>query len=238
MASKFLTAEWRKLAIANYTVDPKILTPYLPYKTEFDLWNGKCYLSLVGFRFVNTKLIGISIPFHRNFEEVNLRIYVRHKDPTGWRRGVTFIKEIVPKPALTFIANTIYKEKYITLPMKHHWDIQQHFISISYSWKFGQTWNKLSLKADPIPTEIRSGSEEEFITEHYWGYTPVNDRSCSEYGVEHPAWMVYNVKKHQIEVAFDKVYGEKFSFLNFQTPESVMLAEGSEIIVRSMKKIF
>ena len=119
MASKFLTAEWRKLAIANYSVDPKILKPYLPYKTELDLWNGKCYVSLVGFRFVNTKLKGISIPFHRHFEEVNLRFYVRFKDPTGWKRGVAFIKEIVPKPALTFIANTIYREKYITLPMKH-----------------------------------------------------------------------------------------------------------------------
>jgi uncharacterized protein len=238
MASKFLTAEWRKLAIVNYTVDPKILTPYLPYRTELDLWHNNCYISLVGFRFVNTKLKGISIPFHRHFEEVNLRFYVRYKDQAGWKRGVTFIKEIVPKPVLTFIANTIYKEKYITLPMKHHLDIQQDFISIAYSWKFGQTWHTFSLKADPAPKEIKPNSEEEFITEHYWGYTPINDKTCSEYGVEHPRWMTYQVNEHQIDVAFDKVYGKKFSFLSSQTPESVMLAEGSEIIVRSMKKIF
>jgi hypothetical protein len=122
--------------------------------------------------------------------------------------------------------------------MKHHLDIQQDFISIAYSWKFGQTWHTFSLKADPAPKEIKPNSEEEFITEHYWGYTPINDKTCSEYGVEHPRWMTYQVNEHQIDVAFDKVYGKKFSFLSSQTPESVMLAEGSEIIVRSMKKIF
>src|SRR6478736_2670783 len=108
MNSTFLTAEWRKLAIANYVVDPKLLLPYLPYKTELDTWNGKCYVSLVGFRFVNTRLKGIPIPFHIHFEEVNLRFYVRYKDESGWKRGVTFIREIVPRPALTFIANNLY----------------------------------------------------------------------------------------------------------------------------------
>jgi uncharacterized protein YqjF (DUF2071 family) len=237
MASTFLTAEWRKLAIANYSVDPKILASYLPYKTELDLWNGKCYISLVGFRFINTRLKGISIPFHRHFEEVNLRFYVRCKDQDGWKRGVTFIKEIVPKRALTFIANTIYKEKYITLPMKHQWQMQKDLISIAYSWKLDQTWNTFSLQADPVPNEIKPNSKEEFITEHYWGYTPINDRSCSEYAVEHPRWTTYNVKEYKVEVAFDKVYNKEFLFLNSQAPESVMLAEGSEIIVRSMKKI-
>src|ERR1700741_1211564 len=121
MKSRFLTAEWRKLAIANYIIDPQILKPFIPYKTELDLWNGKCYISLVGFRFINTKLRGFTIPFHRHFEEVNLRFYVRYKDSVGWKRGVTFIKEIVPKRALSFVANTLYKEKYITLPTKHSW---------------------------------------------------------------------------------------------------------------------
>ena len=237
MKAKFLTAEWRKLAIANYSVDPKILLPYLPYKTELDLWNGKCYVSLVGFRFINTKLKGIYIPFHRHFEEVNLRFYVRYKDLTGWKRGVTFIKEIVPMPALTFIANTIYKEKYITLPMKHKWDIQKDFITISYSWELNRAWNSFSVKADAAPLEIKTSSEEEFITEHYWGYTPLSDRLCAEYGVEHPRWTTYNVREYKIDVAFDKLYGNDFMQLNSQPPDSVMLAEGSEIIVRHMRKI-
>src|SRR5215831_17486814 len=101
--SSFLRAEWRKLAIANYCVDKKALQKYVPGKTELDTWNGNCYVSLVGFMFLNTKLKGIAIPFHQNFEEVNLRIYVRYKDGHIWKRGVTFIKEIVPKYALSFV---------------------------------------------------------------------------------------------------------------------------------------
>lgn len=115
----FLKAEWRKLALANYIIDQKLLVKYLPAGTELDLWNGNCYVSLVGFMFVNTKLLGIKIPFHTNFEEVNLRFYVKRFDQGEWKRGVVFIKEIVPKPALTFVANTVYNENYETLPMEH-----------------------------------------------------------------------------------------------------------------------
>jgi uncharacterized protein len=237
MKSSFLKAEWRKLAIANYSVDPNLLKPFLPFKTELDYWNGKCYLSLVGFRFLNTKLKGIPIPFHRDFEEVNLRFYVRYKDSTGWRRGVTFIREIVPKRALTFVANTIYKEKYVTLPMRSEWDIKADSIFISYSWKSQERWNQFSLNAETSPTELISNSEEEFITEHYWGYTPLNAKLCSEYGVEHPRWSTYNVRDYNIDVAFEQVYGNSFQFLNTQIPDSVMLAEGSQIIVRSMTRI-
>jgi len=237
MASKFLIAEWRKLALVNYAVDPAILLPHLPYKTELDTWNGKHYLSLVGFRFINTKLKGISVPFHKHFEEVNLRFYVRYKDDSGWKRGVTFIREIVPKPALTFIANTIYKEKYVTMPMKHEWLTIDKIQKVSYSWKQNQKWNLLSLTADAIPLEITSNSEEEFITEHYWGYTPINTQVCSEYAVEHPRWTTYNVREYEIDVDFGRVYEPAFSFLTTQTPDSVMLAEGSEIIVRSMRRI-
>jgi len=230
-------AEWKKLAIANYSVDPKILLPYLPYKTELDVWNNIHYVSLVGFRFINTKLRGIPIPFHRNFEEVNLRFYVRYKEASGWRRGVTFIREIVPKRALSFIANTVYKEKYVTMPTRHEWEITQELIKVTYSWKCCNAWNSFSLTADPNPLEILPNSEEEFITEHYWGYTPINDMRCSEYGVEHPRWKTYNVRQYRIDVDFGKVYHPNLSFLTFQKPDSVMLAEGSEVVVRSMQSI-
>jgi len=200
MSSKFLTAEWRKLAIANYSIDPKLLSPFLPHKTELDFWKGKCYVSLVGFRFINTKLKGLKIPLHTNFEEVNLRFYVRYKDASGWRRGVTFIKEIVPKPALTFVANTVYKEKYVTLPMRHSWHIKEDSIFISYHWKYRNIWNDLSLVAETSLNEIVPNSEEEFISEHYWGYTQINDKLTAEYGVQHPRWQTYSVRESSISL--------------------------------------
>src|SRR5688500_11199158 len=112
MSKIFLEAEWRKLAMANYAVDKNLLTKYLPYKTEIDCWDNTCYVSLVGFMFLNTRVKGFKIPFHINFEEVNLRFYIRYKHKNEWRRGVVFIKEIVPKHALTLVANTVYGENY------------------------------------------------------------------------------------------------------------------------------
>ncbi len=236
MARVFLTAEWRKLAMANYSVDPALLQRYLPYKTELDLWNGVCYVSLVGFMFINTRLLGFRIPFHSTFEEVNLRFYVRYKDVTGWKRGVVFIKEIVPKRALTFVANTIYKENYETMPMMHRWETVDDNLIVEYRWKLKE-WNSLQVQCAKDAVTIAEGSEAEFITEHYWGYTKIGEQRTSEYGVEHPRWKVYPVKDYAIHVGFGNVYGEQFEFLKNETPASVFLAEGSEIIVREGLKI-
>lgn len=228
----FLSAEWRKLAIANYSVDPKILEKYLPAKTELDYWQDTCYISLVGFMFLETKLKGIKIPFHVNFEEINLRFYVKYKDENHvWKRGVVFIKEIVPKPALAFIANTIYNENYSVMPTKHVFLVDSEKITVQYSWKSDRC-NSIKVEADSHPQLIKENSEEEFITEHYWGYTRINENNTSEYGVEHPKWEIYDVLDYNINVDFQKVYGQEFSFLNSVKPDSVMLAEGSEIIVR------
>lgn len=233
----FLTAEWRKLALANYEVDPSILRKYIPYKTELDLWNNTCYVSLVGFMFLNTKLVGLSIPFHRNFEEVNLRFYVRYKDKTEWKRGVVFIKEIVPKAAITFVANTIYGEHYQTLKMSHRWEENDLNRNVAYSWRHKNTNHSISVKADREPCIIAPGSETEFITEHYWGYTKLSENETYEYEVTHPKWQHYPVQDYRINVDFGEIYGQEFSALTHLEPISVMLAEGSAITVESKKQL-
>lgn len=222
--------------MANYIVDKSILEKYLPAKTEIDLWEGRCYVSLVGFMFVNTRLKGFKIPFHVNFEEVNLRFYVRYNDHGDWKRGVVFIKEIVSKPALTFVANTLYHENYETMPMKHFWMILNDSFSVDYRWKKGR-WNSFKVVADKKLIPIVSGSEEEFITEHYWGYTKVTAQKTSEYGVEHPTWDVYKIKDYLIDVDFAAIYGEEFGFLQNEKPKSVFLAEGSEIKVKAGRSL-
>jgi len=237
MRAAFLNAEWRKLAIANYSIDPSILKSYIPYGTELDFWNGKCYVSLVGFRFLNTKLKGLSIPFHSNFEEVNLRFYVKYCDKGLWKRGVTFIKEIVPRPALTLVANSIYKEKYVTLPTKYEWMNNPESIGVVYQWKHKGAWDSISLTAGVVACDIAADSEEEFITEHYWGYTRLGNKRSSQYQVEHPRWQTYPVKDYQINVRFSDLYGAGFDFLHGAQPDSIMLAEGSKIIVRLSNKI-
>lgn len=233
----FLTAEWRKLALANYAVSPAVLMPYLPAHTELDLWEDTCYVSLVGFMFLNTKLLGLPIPFHRNFEEVNLRFYVKHHDGTTWKRGVVFINEIVPKPALTFVANTLYKEHYETMQMQHTWEEQADHRMVTYGWRRGSTPNRFTIKAALHATDIPAGSETEFITEHYWGYTQAGPQKAFEYEVTHPRWQAYPVLAHHIAVDFGEVYGKDFNFLTGQTPRSVMLAEGSLITVENKRAL-
>ncbi|HEY8938178.1 MAG TPA: DUF2071 domain-containing protein [Cyclobacteriaceae bacterium] len=232
MKNPFLTAEWRKLTLFNYSIDPEILLPHLPYKTELDYWNNTCYVSLVGFMFLNTKLKGIRIPFHSDFEEVNLRFYVRYKDEitNEWKRGVVFIKEIVPKPALTFVANTLYKEHYHTMPMKHSISSSHADLTVEYAWK-SKTWNSIKVRCQPTAENISVGSEAEFITEHFWGYTRIHDSKTSEYNVEHPRWNVYPVLDYNVEVDFTDLYGDDFANLRYEKPKSVFLAEGSEISV-------
>ena len=233
----FLKAEWRKLAIANYAIDPAVIQKYIPHKTELDLWNNTCYVSLVGFMFKNTKVLGLKVPFHIDFEEVNLRFYVKYFENNTWKRGVVFIKELVPKSALSFVANTLYDEHYQTVPMNHKWEMIDENIKVTYNWKYNNNEQKISILAENKLHEILPNSETEFITEHYWGYTKVNENKTFEYEVTHPKWQTYNVKEYDINVDFGLVYGADFAFLNNLKPNSVMLAEGSEITVENKKTI-
>ncbi|AKQ46798.1 hypothetical protein TH63_16060 [Rufibacter radiotolerans] len=236
MKKTFLKAEWRKLLMANYQIDPQVLMPYLPHGTELDLWNNTCYVSLIGFLFLKTRVKGIAVPFHSDFEEVNLRFYVKHLENGVYKRGVVFLKEIVPKPAITFVANTLYGEKYETRPMRHSWQTQPDSQTVEYAWK-QKEWHSLSASADLRSYPITVGSEEEFITEHFWGYTRINANTTSMYEVAHPRWEVYPVQDYAINVDFRAVYGPEFAFLGQAVPRSVFLAEGSEILVMDGGKL-
>lgn len=234
----FLTAEWRNLLMANYTIDPCILKPYLPYYTELDTFEGVHYVSLVGFLFTNTKVGGIRFPFHHQFEEVNLRFYVRYKEAGVWKRGVVFMKEIVPRRMITFVANTIYKEKYATHPMRHNWETIGDEMHVGYYWKVGSEWNYLRAVADKKATPLQEGSEEAFITEHYWGYTHVSDKCTGVYEVAHPAWNIHPVKDFDVRCHTAKLYGEAFVEALAAPPKSVFLADGSPIQVFGGSQLF
>lgn len=230
---KFLTAEWRKLIMANYEVDPGVLTPFLPGHTELDTFNGRHYLSLVGFMFLHTRVMGIRAPFHGSFPEVNLRFYVRHRENarSPWKRGVVFIQEIVPKPILSWVANTLFHEHYLTMPMKHSLVAGVDDMTISYSWK-KKNWNSLEVTSALQSDRLQEGSQEEFITEHYWGYTTVdNGQRTGEYRVEHPRWNIYPVRRYRIDCDFHGQYGSGFASLASREPDSVFLAEGSPIAI-------
>jgi uncharacterized protein YqjF (DUF2071 family) len=234
----FLTAFWRNLALLNYEVDPAVLAPFVPGGTELDLWQAKAFVSVVGFQFLDTRIWGVPIPFHRHFEEVNLRFYVRRHTAAGWRRGVVFLKEIVPRRAIAGIARVLYHEPYVALPMAHRIEtVAGEVKSVEYSWLLNGQPNRLALTLRGGWEKLREGSAAEFITEHYWGYNVQPDGNTLEYRVEHPRWRTAAVSATQLHCDIAALYGEQFSDCRKREPSSAFLAEGSAVTVYSGQRL-
>lgn len=232
----FLTAEWRNLAMLNYAVDPALLAHLVPNGTEVDQFEGKTYISLVGFRFLRTRVRGIWIPFHSDFDEVNLRFYVKPKPPGPLRRGVVFAREVVPRYAIAKVAQIAFHENYIALPMRHRIvkPVSEHGrIEVDYRWKHDGAWNSLGVECSGRPAFAAEGSLEQFITEHYWGYAAQPDGGCVEYQVEHPRWRVWNAAVAKFEGKPAALYGPDLAGCLAHDPDSAFLADGSPVVVYS-----
>jgi uncharacterized protein YqjF (DUF2071 family) len=227
----FLSAEWRDLVMLNYTVDPALLNRYIPPGTSLDSFQGRTYLSLVGFRFHRTKLLGrFPVPFHADFDEVNLRFYVRHKRGSDDRRGVVFIAEVVPRRAIAATARLVYGENYTYSPMRHRMEMRESSKRTEYEWKVGGRWCKLWAQTVGHPTRPQDGSLEQFITEHYWGYSAQRIGSL-EYEVSHVPWQVWAAATAGFEGEARTLYGYELGSVLQRHPECAFVADGSPVIV-------
>lgn len=228
-----LRAAWLDLAMLNYAVDPDALRAYVPAGTELDAFRGTTYASVVGFRFARTRVFGVPIPGHVNFDEVNLRFYVRRLAPEGWRRGVVFIREMVPRRAIAWTARAWYNEPYRTLPMRH--EISRRAdgwpVAARYQWRRDGRWEGLSVRTGGAPEPLADGSEEAFIAEHYWGYTRQRDGSTIEYRVVHPRWRAASGREARLEADVRALYGAPLGGLLGGEPRSAFLADGSAVTV-------
>ncbi len=231
---RFLTAEWRDLAMLNYEIDPPVLASRVPRGCELDSWGGRTFVSVVGFRFLRTRVLGVPIPFHRNFEEVNLRFYVRRRVDGSWRRGVVFIRELVPRRAIAWVARRVYAEDYVAFPMRH---VVKHASGsasskLAYRWCRAGVWEGLSATFSGQPALPSDDAEETFITEHYWGYSAQPDGSTVEYQVEHPRWRVWRAATASLECEVASLYGPEFVEALSSAPSTAFVADGSPVVVR------
>ena len=233
----FLTAEWRNLVLLNYEVDPGLLLPFVPRGTAVDQWNGKTFVSLVAFQFLNAKVFGVSIPLHVNFEEVNLRFYVKREAGGEVRRGVVFIREIVPRRAIAAIARFAYGENYAFRPMRHNLQSSKSKIEAHYEWQSGGSWGGLHAEAAGSPGLPAEGSVEQFITEHYWGYAAQRDGSCVEYQVKHPPWRVWNCTGASFDGQVTDLYGSALANILKGKQASAFIADGSPVEVLRGRRI-
>jgi uncharacterized protein YqjF (DUF2071 family) len=232
---RFLTAEWRNLALLNFEADAKLLEPFVPRGTELDLWHGQALLSLVGFEFRNTRVWGVSIPFHRHFEEVNLRFYVRRRAAEGWRRGVVFLRELAPRWAISWVARILYGENYLTVPVQHdveppngdpHARYRAH-----YFWRHAGHESRLELVASGVGKLAAPDSLEEFIVEHYWGYSGGPGRPTVEYRVDHPRWKLWPAREARFIGDTARLYGASLVPCLSAAPVSAFYADGSAVTV-------
>ncbi len=227
--SAFLTAEWRMLAMMNWCVDPALLQAYVPRGTELDFHDGAAFVSVIGFMFSDTRLLGVPMPFHWTFEEVNLRFYIRRGD----RRAVTFIREIVPRQAIASVARWVYNEPYIALPMRHRLSPT----AATYGWRHEGQWLELSVRGEGAPAPLEPGSQEQFIAEHYWGYCAQRDGGTIEYRVEHPSWRVWRAVEAQLSPGAAALYPPEFAATLRRPPDSAFLADGSAVTVHRPVRI-
>jgi uncharacterized protein len=236
MQKAFLTAAWRHLAMLNYEVPRQLLEPLVPAATELDVFGGTVLASVVGFRFLDTRVLGIAVPGHRDFDEVNLRFYVRRLAEDGtWRRAVVFIRELVPRRAIALVARWCYNEPYLAVPMQHEVALEGALDGApgraSYRWRFGRRWHGLEVLTTGRPALPVPGSEAEFVTEHYWGYTAQPDGGSKEYRVAHPQWRVWGAAGADFDCDVRQVYGKEFAECLTGAPRSAFVAEGSAVTV-------
>jgi len=228
----FLTAAWQNLVMLSWAIDPGVLAPRVPAGTTLDLCDGRALVSVVGFRFVGTRVLGVRVPGHADFDEVNLRFYVRRPTPAGEvRRGVVFVRELVPRAAITWLARWAYGEPYRTLPMRSAVSGGPGRRRLTYEWRRDGDWEGLTATAAGEPRVPPPGSPEAFITQHHWGYGRRRDGATLEYEVEHVPWRVWVTEAAGLRADVAALYGAEFAPALCAPPVSTLVADGSPVTV-------
>jgi hypothetical protein len=230
---RFLTAAWRNLLMVNFAIDPMALERLLPSGTTLDDFHGEHFVSIVGFQFLESRIRGMPTLCHSAFDEVNLRFYVKREADGELRRGVVFIKELVARRVVAAIANRVYHETYVRVPMRSNIEMPGR---VEYGWHCHGRWHGIGAQVTGEPQPAEPASLTEFLIEHYWGYTIRRDNVTAEFRVEHSPWRVWDAKKtwHDIDPDF---YGPAFAHALRNKPVSVFVADGSPVTVFQARRL-
>lgn len=230
---RVLRAEWRYLAMLHYAVDPDLLTPWLPAGVELDRWRGRAFVSLVGFQCAHTRVFGLPAALRPTFDEVNLRFYVRRRVAAGERRGVVFLRELVPRLLFPLAARHGYGEPYALAATHHRWSLSgdpPRAGEVCYGWRRGRAAGELSLRFAGEPRMLAAGSEAEYFAQRPWGYN--RGRGFTrEYHVEHPRWRVWPALEVERTGDLAPLCGEALAAALAGPPHSSHLFEGSSAVM-------
>lgn len=236
---KLLTAEWRHLAFLNYVVDPTLLAPHLPAGVELDSYNGEHYLSVVGLLFQKLKLLGISLPDHQSFAQINCQFYVRRKKGKGWRRGVTFLRQIIPQELTAKVGRAVGRGNYLRTPTHHEISFEGGSVDhmgrpisdgvVKYGWGEGES-ERLEMRTTGLPQPTGFGPQEQFLSQRLWSYTARGPRTI-EMRVEHPEWFYWEAGSTSLAADPESLGAGVFAEILKAPPESAFLAKGSKVLL-------
>ncbi|MEZ4363433.1 MAG: DUF2071 domain-containing protein [Kofleriaceae bacterium] len=223
----FLTAEWRHLCLFTYAVAPERLARLLPPGLALDTVDGEAFVSLVAFDFLRTRVLGVPWPGYRDFPEINLRFYVRE----GERRGVAFVRELVPKRLVAWLARLLYNEPYAYAPMRSEVRELGGSLEVEHTLRAGGRTQRLWVRARAQAQLPAEDSREHFFKEHSWGYGRSRRGELNRYEVRHPVWEIFPVERYELDWDFGATYGAPWGELTSARPSSVVLARGSAVRV-------
>jgi uncharacterized protein YqjF (DUF2071 family) len=211
----------------------------VPAGCELDLFERRPLVSVVGFQFYDTRVLGVPVPFHRRFVEVNLRFYVRRRNEGGWRHGTVFVKELVPRRAAAWVARAVYNENYEAYPMRHQvlHAAPGDRSRVAYEWRRDGRWEGMSAEFAGAPAFPPDDAEETFVTEHYWGYKSQRSGPTLEYQVEHRRWQVWRAVSSSLRCDARTLYGAEFAEALSRPPSTAFVADGSLVIVRRGRRL-
>ncbi len=180
--------DWTDLMFHHFEVDSVELQKKVPF--ELDLYEGKAYVSLVGFH--SSKLwldkCGkwtryVNAPFATH-DFLNLRTYVKH----GGEAGIYFLTEFVNRKVSVLLGRMVYGLPY-------------HRGTIHYSHHLGENnWGSVKDCRAGVSLAYESGSPssgdlcicntgtlEEFLCEKYTAYTSLNENTLV-FRILHEPW--------------------------------------------------
>lgn len=233
---KILDTHWRNLLVVSYRVEAgmlDLLNEQLPAGTVLDDYRGEHYVSVVAFEFQKTRVLGIAMPIYRDFAEVNLRFYVKRMVDGEWRRGVVFIREIVPCRLPALVANMVFKENFHIRPLRSEVTVGQ----LRYEWREAGGMQEMAITRENELSDPEPGSLIEHIIDHYWAYKRISPNTTGEFSVEHRPWKVRQHENSGIRIDIGQIYGPRWAAALASEPVHTFYADGSRVLVTKPEKI-